>query len=208
MKIARLLELCSGYPYFDLAFLRQFSGENDATVDLNVSRWLANGTLVPLRRGMYTLAKHLRKAEIFTPRLANDLYPPSYLTDAWALTFYGLVPDVAREHTSATMRRPQRFVNEFGVFSYRHLDEAYFWGFRTVQTTRGECRCAIPEKALLDHWYWTQGEWTIARLRELRLQNLGQLDLGKLQEAVARWGKPRIHRAYRCLREIVREEES
>ena len=37
---------------------------------------------------------------------------------------------------------------------------------------------------------------------------IGQLDLGKLQEAVARWGKPRIHRAYRCLREIVREEES
>jgi hypothetical protein len=207
MKKARLLALCSNYPYFDLAFLRQMTGEMPATLDLNVKRWIADGTLLSLRRGMYALAEHLRKADIFSPCLANDLYPPSYLTDVWALAFYGLIPDVAREHTSATPRRPQSFTNAIGVFSYRHLDAAYFWGFLTVHTKEADFRCATPEKALIDHWYWTQGEWTSERLREMRLQNHERLDLAKLDAAVRRMGKPRIERALFRLRPILDEEQ-
>jgi hypothetical protein len=206
MRKPRLLALCSSYPYFDLAFLRQITGENPATLDLNVKRWMADGTLLPLRRGMYALAEPLRKAGISSPRLANDLYPPSYLTDVWALSFHGLIPDVAREYTSATPRRPQSFTNAAGVFSYRHLAAAYFWGFLVVQTKEADFRCATPEKALIDHWYWTPGEWTAERLRELRLQNLEHLDLAKLEAAVRRMGKPRIERAFRRLRPILDEE--
>ena len=206
MKRDRLLALCGRYPYFDLAFLRQVSGESTAAINLNIKRWLADGTLLPLRRGMYTLAERLRKADISLPRLANDLYPPSYLTDVWALAFHGLIPDVAREYTSATMRRPQSFTNPLGVFTYRHLHTAYFWGFETVRMKESDFRCATPEKALLDHWYWTQGEWTTDRLRELRLQNHEQLNIAKLDAAVQRMEKPRLDRAYRRLRKLMREE--
>ena len=206
MKKDRLLALCSRHAYFDLAFLVQIAGEKPATINLSVKRWLADGTLLALRRGMYALAEHLRKADIPSPRLANDLYPPSYLTDVWALAFHGLIPDVAREYTSATMRRPQCFRNHLGVFSYRHLSAAYFWGFEMMRTNAVEFRCATPEKALLDHWYWAPGEWTPERLRELRLQNLDRLDIAKLEAALSRMGKPRLVRAYRAFRETLREE--
>jgi hypothetical protein len=206
MKKTRLLAVCGNYPYFDLAFLRQITDESPATLDLNVKRWMADGTLLPLRRGMYALAEPLRKAGISSPRLANDLYPPSYLTDVWALSFLGLIPDVAREYTSATPRRPQSFTNAVGVFSYRHMDAAYFWGFSLVRTKEADFRCATPEKALIDHWYWTPGEWTSERLRELRLQNLERLDLARLEAAVRRMGKPRIERAFRRLRPMLDEE--
>jgi hypothetical protein len=208
MKKVDLLSLCAGHAYFDLAFLVQMSGEDAAAVHQNVKRWLADGTLLPLRRGMYTLDEHLRKAAVSLPRLANDLYPPSYLTDVWALAFHGLIPDVAREYTSATPRRPQSFTNALGVFSYRHLAPAYFWGFETLRAGEASFRCATPEKALIDHWYRATGEWTPARLRELRLQNPEHLDMRKLEEAVRRMDKPRIQRAYRRLRRVMQEESS
>lgn len=175
-------------------------------INQNVKRWLADGTLLPLRRGMYTLAEHLRKVDIAAPRLANDLYPPSYLSDAWALSFHGLIPDVAREYTSATMRRPQSFTNHLGLFSYRHLSKHYFWGFETVHTREAGFRCATPEKALLDHWYWGRGEWTEERMQELRLQNLERLDFVRLEAAARRMGKPRITRAHGCFLRTVRKE--
>lgn len=199
MKKGRLLELCSRYAYFDRAFLVQISGESDPAISLSISRWLAEGTLLPLRRGMYALAEHLRKTDICPPRLANDLYPPSYLSDVWALSFHGLIPDVAREYTSATLRRPQSFRNHLGVFSFRHISAKYFWGFETIRVTGVDVRCATPEKALIDHWYGTRGEWTEERMGEMRLQNLERIDEGKLGEAVRRIGKPRIVRAHECL---------
>lgn len=207
MKKDELLSICSRYPYFDLPFLKQMSGEGDDVINQNVKRWLADGTLVPLRRGMYTLAEHLRKVDIQTPALANDLYPPSYITGEWALAFHGLIPDVAYEYTSATMRRPIFFTNTLGVFSYRHLQPSYFWGFTTLRVGGSDFRCATPEKALIDFWYWTKGEWTASRLRELRLQNLERLDMRKLDAAVRRMGKPRIVRANRRLRKILPENE-
>ena len=203
-----MLAFCSSYAYFDRAFLLQISGESESALSLNIKRWLADGTFLPLRRGMYALAEHLRKTVICRPRLANDLYPPSYLTDVWALSFHGLIPDVAREYTSATMRRPQSFQNHFGVFSYRHISAKYFWGFETFRATGADFRCASPEKALIDHWYWTRGDWTEERMREMRLQNPEQLDEAKLGEAVRRIGKPRIVRAYECLRRVMREDGS
>ena len=203
MRKNELIRLCGRYAYFDLAFLRQISGERTDTLHLNIKRWLGDGTLIPLRRGMYSLAEHLRKADLFLPKLANDLYPPSYLTDAWALSFYGLIPDVGREYTSATQRRPQTFTNRFGVFSYRHLAPTRFRGFRTVRTKEAEFRCATPEKALLDHWYWSSGEWTATRMREMRLQNLDHLDIPNLEAEVRHMGSPRLNRAYVVLRKTI-----
>ncbi len=207
MKRIDLIKLCGQYACFDRAFLRQMSGENDGTLDQSIKRWLADGTLLGLRNGMYTLAEPLRKAEISLPSLANELYPPSYLTGIWALSFRGLIPDVAREFTSATPRRPQRFQNDLGVFSYRHMSAKYFWGFESVRTGNAVFRCATSEKALVDHWYWTPGEWTEARMRELRLQNLEQLDGEKLSVTVRRVSKPRILRAYICFCEAVAGKE-
>jgi hypothetical protein len=208
MKKDELQLLCGGHPYFDLPFLLQISGESRTAIDQSVKRWLAAGVLIRLRRGMYTLAEHLRRVDIPLPRLANDLYPPSYLTGAWALSFHGLIPDVAREYTSATPRRPQRFTNAFGTFSYRHLHDRLFWGFDTVRSGETAFRCATPEKALLDYWYWTRGEWTVDRMRELRLQQVDTIDITAIQPAVERVAKPRITRAYEAFCRVIGEGAS
>jgi len=205
MNRDELLRLCGGYPYFDLAFLLQMSGQSAATINQNVKRWLSNGILVALRRGLYTLPDHLRRVSVPVPRLANDLYPPSYLTDTWALSFHGLIPDVSRQYTSATPRRPTTFTNAFGSFAYRHLHDRLFWGFDTVSLEAGSFRCASPEKALIDHWYWSRGEWTPARMRELRLQQFERIDADALGRAVERVDRPRIRRACEVYVQMARE---
>lgn len=206
MKRDELLALCGRHPYFDLAFLCQMSRERRAVLDQNVKRWVGAGVLVRLRRGTYTVAEHLRRADISLPRLANDLYPPSYLTGVWALSFHGLIPDVAREYTSATPRRPQRFTNAMGTFSYRHLHERLFWGFTAIRSGGSGFRCATPEKALIDHWYWTPGEWTAERMRELRLQQLDIVNPTAIEAAVEQVAKPRIARAYAAYRRVTEED--
>jgi len=40
----------------------------------------------------------------------------------------------------------------------------------------GTILVARPEKALLDHWHLTPGEWTCDRLSEMRYQNPGKVD--------------------------------
>lgn len=199
MKLEDLLTTCGDYPYFSLAFLRQVSGEDRNSLRQNIVRWMKRGIMVRLRNGMYSLADPYRKRQVFGPKLSNDLYRPSYLTGAWALSFYGLIPDVAQEYTSATLRRPQTFSNEIGRFSYRHLSREYFWGDTTVETRLGKFRGAAPEKALIDYWYWEKGNWDLERMREMRLQNLEKVDLRKLESMVARMSKPKVTMAYRNL---------
>ena len=44
---------------------------------------------------------------------------------------------------------------------------------------------AFPEKALLDLFYLSEGEWTTERIQEMRFQSLQELDFAKFQ----RYGK-------------------
>jgi len=104
------------------------------------------------------------------------------------------------------MRRPQSFTNHFGVFSYRYIKAALFQGFETVQIEEADFRCATPEKALLDHWYWGKGEWTTPRMREMRLQNIEQLDCKKLEAGALHTRKPRIIQACNTFLELARKE--
>jgi len=54
---------------------------------------------------------------------------------------------------------------------------------------------AEPEKAILDHWHLTPGEWNEARLMEMRYQNLEAVDRHRLAEYAERFASPRLKRA-------------
>lgn len=56
---------------------------------------------------------------------------------------------------------------------------------------------AKPEKALLDHWHLTEGEWTMQRLEEMRYQHVERVTESRLREYAARFQSPRLDRAVR-----------
>ncbi len=181
--------------YFDLATLVQLSGEDRATLRTQLSRWIRAGRLMPLRRGMYALAARYRAAAINPAELANQIYRPSYLSGEWALGFHGLIPEMVVTYTSVTSRLPQRFVNAFGSFEYRHIKQSAFFGARATRIQSHKVMLASPEKALLDHWYLNAGPWTLTRMAAMRFQQAEQVDKARLEQTAKRFESPRLCRA-------------
>lgn len=195
MKFEHLTDLVGGLVCFDLPLLVQAFPDRRPAILLQLSRWAAQGKVIPLRRGVYTLADRARKIPLDPALLAQHLCRPSYLSGLWALGFHDMIPERVVVHTSVTSRLPMRFDNACGAFEYRHIKQACFFGYEQVAYGGGTILVARPEKALLDHWHLSPAEWTTDRLAEMRYQNMAAVDHRRLQEYAARFKRPRLDRA-------------
>lgn len=195
MRFDELVRLARELPCFDLALAVQAFGQPRTVIRTQLARLVARGKVVRLRRGLYTLADEYRQAALSPPLLANLLYRPSYLSGPWALGFHDLVPERVVSLTSVTTRVPRCFENRFGFFEYRSIKREFFFGYRATGYGGREIMIAEAEKALLDHWYFSPGEWTAARLGEMRYQNCEKVDAGKLLAWAGRFRQPRLARA-------------
>ena len=182
-------------PHFDLPLLVQAFDDPRESIRVQLSRWAQQGKVIGLRRGFYTLAEPYRRVPVSPAALANALYRPAYLSGLWALGFYDLIPERVHWLTSVTTRPPQRFENPFGLFDYRNIKQASFFGYRTVHDGTVDILVADPEKAMLDHWHLNEGEWTAGRLEEMRYQNAERVDAERLRAYAARYRSPRLERA-------------
>ena len=195
MNYASLVDLAGTQPCFDLALLVQGFAEKRACIRVQLSRWMAQGKVIGLRRGVYTLPEAYRRAALTPAFLANQLYRPSYLSGLWALGHYDLIPERVIWLTSVTPRVPRRFENPLGVFDYRNLKRDAFFGYTGTELGGQQVLVAEPEKALLDHWHLTPGEWTTARLTEMRYQHCDQVVAERLSAYAERFDSPRLRRA-------------
>lgn len=182
-------------PCFDLALLTQTFDDRREAIRVQLSRWMQQGKIVGLRRGMYVLSEPYRRVPPNPAVLAGLLYRPSCLSGLWALGHYDLIPERVVRFTSVTPRVPRRFENPFGVFDYRNIKQAFFFGFASTRVQGQEVLVAEPEKALLDHWHLTEGEWTMERLDEMRYQHVARVDAERLARYAQRFQSPRLDRA-------------
>ena len=195
MKWSSFLKTLGDLPLFDLPTAVQLTGKPRQQVTAQLSRWLGNGNLIPLRRGLYAIGDAYRKTGLSPLQVANEVYRPSYLSCLWALSFYGLVPDAVAVYQSVTTRVTRRFANPLGTFTYSSLKSSLFWGAATRIIDGVSFSVAEPEKALLDLWHLTPGEWRVDRLMAMRFQQTSLLDLQKLRGYADSWRSPRIDRA-------------
>ena len=199
--------LVAGMEWFDLALLVQMTGQRRQSLTNQLHRWARTGKVVRLRRGMYTLADRYRRTSVNPAALANQLYAPSYLTAEWALSFYGLIPEQAVTYTSATTRTPREFSNPFGRFVYRHVKRSFFFGSRPVDLNGRRVVLAKPEKALLDQWHLSPGEWTAGRMASMRYRPSECVNQERLRAFALRFGKPRLLRAVEAWAACTQEEQ-
>ncbi|PIQ52198.1 MAG: hypothetical protein COW02_10860 [Comamonadaceae bacterium CG12_big_fil_rev_8_21_14_0_65_59_15] len=130
-----------------LPLLHGYKRPND-----KIARWLADGQLVQLRRGLYVLGNHWRTMPVSLPLLANALMGPSYVSLEFALSWHGLIPESVQEVSSVTMRRGRLFETPLGRFSYLHVPSAWFAiGVRMEAGQDGlTFLMASPTKAICD----------------------------------------------------------
>ncbi len=192
MKYSCLIALLGKEGFFDLASVIQLTGERRDTIRVQLSRWCRSGKLIPLRRGMYAFPEVGTAVTINRAALANSLYSPSYLSTYWALGFYGLIPEKVVVYTSVSSRVTRSFQNPLGAFQYRAIRQNAFFGYEPREIGGGNVLIAKPEKELLDLWYLESGEWTEARMREMRFQNTEVVNRSRLTAFAERYRSARL----------------
>ena len=198
MKFNEVVQTFGDRAWFDFEMVHLISGEASACVHTELYRWRESGKLIELRRGLFALAEPWRHSPIDGACLAEALYPPSYLSGAWALRRYGALPVGAEgdrpAFDSVTARPAKVFENSFGRYSYTTFPRDLLFGARTELIGGNRVRMALPEKALLDYWFIEGGEWDEGRIKNVGLGGEA-LDLEKLEAFAARAGRPRLARA-------------
>jgi predicted transcriptional regulator of viral defense system len=207
MKFTRLLEIVGQEPVFHSSLL--LAGELDS-VDLGrqLSRWVKSGRLIQLRRGLYTLSEPHQKIAPHPFFVANRLKRASYVSLQSALEYHGLIPEYVPSITSVTTGRPETFSTPLGSFIFKHIKKEIFFGYQEVELGSGQSAfVARPEKALLDLFYLTPGSDDIRYLKELRLQNAGNLNSGLLLEQAREFESRKVLKAAQRIHSIVEELE-
>lgn len=136
-----------------------------------IQRLVKNGKLFPIRRGLYETQKNVPMI-----LLAGSIYGPSYISFAYALAYYDLIPERVYGCTSATVNknRTKVFHTIFGDFYYRDIpEEAYPYGALWKQ--QGEYYSyliASPEKAVCDMLYIQKPVYSMKALEEMLFADL------------------------------------
>ncbi|MFZ5906293.1 MAG: type IV toxin-antitoxin system AbiEi family antitoxin domain-containing protein [Nitrospirota bacterium] len=204
MKFETLLALFSDQPIFDFASVVVLCGESRESTRVALHRMKKAGRIIELKRGLYAFAAPYRRVPLNAAKLANLLYAPSYLSERWALSWYGVIPEKTVIYTSVTTRPTRSFENAMGNFQYRTIQTTLFGPYRTDTIMSQEIHIASPEKALFDLWYLEHGEWTQARMESHRFEPRN-VDTAALRALVTACRLPRLARAMHAWEDYARE---
>src|SRR6056297_802886 len=204
MKFESLLKLATELHCFSAGMLT--AGENIEHVRVQLNRWVKSGKVVRLKKGWYTLAKPYRRVRLSMPVIACTIKPGSYVSLQSALSHHGLIPEYVPETVCITTGRPQLIHTPFGRIRYRHLKQKAFWGFEEISYGAQSAFIALPEKALLDLFYFTPGCIDAHYVSELRLQKPDKLRLDVLARMAERYDSRRLAQVPALLR-AHREKE-
>lgn len=206
MKFESLLEKVSDLPVFTVRFLA--AGENLAQVRLQINRWVKDGKIIKIHKGLYTLAEPYRKVKPEPFCIANTLKQASYVSLHSALSWYGVIPEFVPSVTSITTGRPQSIETPLGRYEFRHVSKKYFWGYHQAELKNSlQAFVAYPEKALLDLIYLTPGGDQTEFIEELRLQNFEQINRSQLREFSQKFHSAKISRALANIEGILDQGE-
>lgn len=145
-------------------------------VNAKISYMVKKGDLIRLKQGVYMFGDDYRQSPVNLFSAANILYPPSYVSFDYALSYYGLIPEKVYEVTSATLHANKLYETPIGRFSYKSIPlKAYSIGIDwSYDKTNGGQLIATAEKALCDKIRYDRG---LGRLSQDKAINYLEYDL-------------------------------
>jgi predicted transcriptional regulator of viral defense system len=155
------------------------------------------GLLRRLRRGLWALDLDLPPFAI-APYLTAPF--PAYVSFWSALSHHGLIEQIPRQISVASLDRTRRVDTAVGAYDVHRIAPDLFDGYRGAPETG---YLATPEKALFDTVYVRAAKGGKAFFTELLLP--GDFDDGQLDEWIGQVGSPRLRTLVaRRLREVLR----
>lgn len=197
MKFPDILRHFGGFGFFELPNLLALTQVKRTTANVALHRWGKEGLILPLRRGLYAFPEDLAKNPMTAERAANQIQKDTYVTGLWLLNQAGVIPEGVAEVTNATLGNPAEFDTPLGRYAYQHIQPRGFFGFETKPDAGGYAvRVALPEKALLDFFWWRKIDWDRPEFERWRIQDpFRRLDTERLRAFARRWNQPRLIRA-------------
>lgn len=130
-----------------------------------VNRALKDGSLIRLKRGLYTLAPPYRGDAVHPFAVAQALLPGSYVSFESALSHHGWIPEAVFVTASVTPgRKTLEFdTADFGRFTYHPLaiqDYRFLTGVEAVSFNKLTAFVARPLRALMDLAALRKAQWS------------------------------------------------
>lgn len=163
----------SVHPYITDIELKTLINSTPNGMYSKVKRLTAEGKLLHIRRGLYSLTEELgyyTKPHMF--ELAQHVYGPSYISLESALSFHGLIPEAVYSITSVCTKRSTEFKTPIGVFSYKHLPaEGFYTEVGLVSQDQYKFLIASPWRAICDYAFCYKRYWASLKslLEDMRI---------------------------------------
>ncbi|RLC26332.1 MAG: hypothetical protein DRH56_04675 [Deltaproteobacteria bacterium] len=160
--IKKLQSLDKGY--FTMAHMQKITDLPRDSLKVAINRLIEKEILTRIKRGVYQLGF----SQVDVPKIANQLYYPSYLSFESALSRYGVLSQVPYTQTFATTRRSKKMTLWETKVEFRQLRKDLFFGYRM----EGGVYIAELEKALLDQLYMVSRGRGSLNIEELDLKEV------------------------------------
>ena len=165
---------------------------------VKINQLIKTQQIIRVKKGIY-----VRAGQSYSPLvLANMIYGPSYVSQDFALSSYGLIPERVMTVTSMTTGRRKEFMTPCGNYNYEHLaPRFYMHGLRRVEIDGGRAYLiANPEKAIIDRIWNLKGLDTLTKLEDyleadmrFDFSNIKQIKISNLSKLAKIYDRPLIH---------------
>lgn len=136
-----------------------------SNINQKISLEVKKGNLTRIKRGLYS-----DSILIDAPIISNLCYEPSYISFEYALSYYGLIPEIVSVYTSAVYNKKNNktYKLEKVSFEYRSIpNEIFSEGINWLKNENGiKYKIAIKEKALCDTLY---SKYPVRNIHELKV---------------------------------------
>lgn len=166
-----------------------------------LSEWQQKGYIRKIINGYYFFPD-ADIDEDFIMRMANIIYPHSYISLETALSYYSIIPEAVYQVTSCSTRKTKTFNTSVASFSYHSVKSRLFFGYGLKK----DVLIASPEKSLLD-WLYFRHDFDLNDFTEMRFNTeiLDQIIHNeKIKSYLKVIGSPALERRYEIFLEAVR----
>lgn len=157
MNRVNYLSKLNSASFFTKNTLKEVIGGNDDAFNANVARWMENGNLIQLKKGIFVTKEYYqlcKDKQTYNEFIANILKKPSYLSGEYILQKYSILSESVFSITSVTRKKTRVYNNKLGAFAYSNIKKKLFVGYDIVTKSGFEIKEATKVKALFDYLYF------------------------------------------------------
>ena len=183
MKYYQFQKKIENFPYFSLKDLELIlKTKLNKSLKNQLSIWEKKKYLIRIKKSLYLLSRPDILNNLEPMFLASKLYDPSYVSLEYALSLYGILPEIASNVTSITTKKTAKFKTPLGNFVFRNIKFEGFAGYENKKCFFTSYNIATPEKALVDYIYLNKKQMKTEKSfwQSLRINLDQKFDLEKM----------------------------